>query len=253
MKLLFAGILIFAFSLTGTAQILNVEQYRTAKDTAKALTGDFNFSATLNKNQQTLFNFNTTGHIGFFTPKHFYLFITNISLIRYEENSLFNDGYFHLRSNFLRDKKISPEIFGQYQYDRNRGMLARWLAGAGGRIRILRKEKIKFFFGTGLMNEYEEWQEDGKPVVYRNLIKSSSYLSLLWELSENTSFSTITYYQVSPANLDALRLFLDNRLTVGITEIVSVTISFTGAYDREPVVDIEPWTYELMTGLAVSW
>ncbi|MDX5438655.1 MAG: hypothetical protein LPK03_15750, partial [Pontibacter sp.] len=134
--------------MTGTyakAQILNIERSRVERDTIHYFTGKagvnfsmFNRNAGKN-NPNNYLQLTFTGDLAYISAKHSYLLLNyyNYLLVNYDSreqrNTVASTGYSHFRINFLRNRKLSYELFTQVQADKARGLELRTLAGGGVR------------------------------------------------------------------------------------------------------------------------
>ena len=167
-------------------------------------------------------------------------------------------GYLHARSNFLRKRRLSHELFTQYQYDRVRGLRDRWLAGGGLRWRWLESDKSSLYLGAGIMYEVEQWQdpEAENKFIQPKLWKSANYLSLNTAFSNQVSLHAISYYQTGFDNsIDAFRHCISATATlrVKLSSKLTFKTSFDGVYENRPVIPITKFIYSLNNGLTVSF
>ena len=166
----------------------------------------------------------------------------NLSLSQYDDQVL----------QFTNNTNIS--FFSEkYQYNNNLGLQNRFLAGAGFRYTLFNSDSWEGSFSSSVMAEYEEWQEDGLPLVENEYIKSSSNLSLRGILNPQTSFLLIGYYQARPSEFFEARSILETQLQVKINKHISLSVQFAASYDADPVIDIPNWTYELSNGLVIKF
>ncbi|HBX66132.1 MAG: hypothetical protein CL670_02310 [Balneola sp.] len=250
--LLLGFIIIFISSGFAQAQLLNVESIRADADTS-GWYGQLNFNLSLSQYDDQVLQFTNNTNISFFSEKHAYLFLNRLKLVNLDGASVISSGYSHLRSTFVRENRISPELFLQYQYNNNLGLQNRFLAGAGFRYTLFNSDSWEGSFSSSVMAEYEEWQEDGLPLVENEYIKSSSNLSLRGILNPQTSFLLIGYYQARPSEFFEARSILETQLQVKINKHISLSVQFAASYDADPVIDIPNWTYELSNGLVIKF
>ncbi|MBO6585038.1 MAG: DUF481 domain-containing protein [Gracilimonas sp.] len=233
------------------AQLLNVESVRSDADSA-GWYGQLNFNLSLSQYNDRVLQFTNKANLSYFSDHHAYLFLNNLKLVNLDGASVISSGYSHLRSTFNRENRFSPEVFFQYQYNNNLGLQNRFLGGAGFRYTLFDGENWTGSFSTGLMAEYEQWQEDRAPAIDNRFIKSTSNLSLRGNLNSQTTFLLIGYYQARPNQFFQARSILETQLQVKITRRISMSVQFSAAYDADPVIDIPNWTYELSNGLIIK-
>ncbi|MFD2244929.1 DUF481 domain-containing protein [Pontibacter ruber] len=261
---------LFLATPAAKAQILNIERARVERDdTINYFTGKgglnfsmFNRNAGKN-NPNNFLQLTLTGDVAFITAKHSYLLLNyyNYLLINYDNreqrNTIASNGYSHLRVNFYRKRKLSYELFTQFQADLARGLERRVLTGGGLRYALLRREKATIFAGTGLMHEHERWndpeQEGAKRVS--DLPKSTNYLSLKAKLTEQVETNSIAYYQTGyDKSIDRFRNRVsgDVGLNVKLSDHVSLRTNFSCTYEDRPIIPITRFIYAITNGIQVG-
>ncbi len=245
--------LIALFSYTDIqAQLLNVERIRSDADTT-GWHGDIGFDLSVNRLNDRVIRLRNNTNISYNSIHHTYLLLTSLELVNVDGSSLVSSGYFHLRSQFIRDRTLSPELFLQYQYNENLGLNNRSLAGTGLRYNFLKRERITGSLFSGLMFEHEEWGLTGDESVVKNLIKSTSSISMTGYITPQTRLLIIGYYQARPDRFFETRATFESQLNVRISRFVSLAISYTMTYDTDPIIDIPELTYELKNGLLINF
>lgn len=252
-KYLFILLIITIIPLTGSAQVLNVESFRGAGSDEAGWKGETAFDISLSKYRDSVFKLGNETNTAYFSEKHAYLFLTSLEFISLDGSSVISNGFFHLRSTFFNRKAWSPELFAQYQYNENLGMVGRMVAGGTVRYTFLENENLRGSFTTGLMYEAEEWRDTDDSIIENQFIKSTSNLVMRGELSENANLLVIGYYQARPDRFFSPRLISENRLSFNITGSLSYRASFVLSYDTEPVIDIPELTYELKNGIVIRF
>lgn len=261
----FLAMLLFGSSVTH-AQILNFEKYRKAGDPAlhNKVLGKIDLDLSLNNRSM-----NSAGEpdlyigtsiatdLAYFLKKHAFYSFGNLVYSSVGEQEITRAGFVHLRSNFLRNRKLSYETFAQAQFDGARGLEQRLLAGSGIRLKIADSQKSRIAFGTGVMLEREHWKHGDPSVsITKKLVKSTSYLSLTHSVNERVNFTTIGYFQ---SGYDPGISKFRNRISGEFTfkaNIVS-TLSFTSSlflfYESRPIVDIPKTVFSLTNGFSWSF
>lgn len=234
------------------AQLLNVERIRSDADSV-GWHGDIGFNFSVNRLNDRVIRLSNSANTSYNSLNHTYLLLTSLELVNVDGTHLVSSGYFHLRSQFVRDQTFSPELFLQYQYNENLGLNNRSLAGGGLRYNFLQRERLTGSFFTGMMFEHEEWGLSGEETVINNLWKSTSNIGLTGYLNPQTRLLIIGYYQARPDRFFETRATLESQLNVRISRFVSVAVSFTMTYDTDPVIDIPELTYELKNGLLINF
>lgn len=247
----FFSVMLFCFTISTQAQLLNVEGVRASGDSA-GWYGELEFDLALKGYNERVLEFTNESNLSYFSDRHAYMLLNSLNFVNIDGNSLISSGYLHLRSTFLRNGKWSPEAFTQYQYNRNLGLNDRALGGAGIKYRFHRSEKWQASVSTAFMYELEEWQLANQPSIKNEYLKSSSNISLRGKISDTASFLLIGYYQARPDQFFKARSIVETELEMDITKRVAVSISFVASYDAAPIIDIPNLTYELRNGLVIK-
>ena len=236
------------------SQILNIEKERQAIKTTDSTVwrGNFVFGFALTKRQNTVLQFDNDDYLLFMTPKHAYIWIGHINLIKSEGKNIISEGYLHHRINFWRKNKLSTEIFTQYQYNETRGLINRGLIGATPRLSLKATENLDIAIGTGVMYEWEEWKLKEDYILTR-FVKSTNYINFHAKFNKNTELMFITYYQARFDRFFHPRIIGDANFRVKLSEHISFNMKFVPYYDAEPVIRIEKWNYEVTSGIGVKF
>ena len=171
-----------------------------------------------------------------------------------------NSGYAIIRYLYDYKKNFYPELFSQYQYDRERGMISRILFGVNIRSTIVRKEKIKLFLALGVMNENESWDYSGVPSeripaihddeVSTEFVKTNVYVKFYHQLGEKSSFLTSFYVQFRPdLGLETTRFSPSATLNIHLVNDFYFTSTFSGIYDYAPIVPIDNFYWNFHNSL----
>lgn len=257
MTRLFAALCLLTISFSGTlyGQVLNVESFRTEAsiDTTATWSGETAFDVSLSKFNESVFKLGNETNASYFSGKNRYLFLTSVELINVDGASVISNGYFHLRSTFRENRKLSPEVFTQFQYNENLGLNQRYLAGGSIRFRFLNRPSIRGSVVTGAMYEYEQWALDDGSIVENNLVKSTSNVAVRGQLTETTQLLLIGYYQARPDKFFQPRVTSENQLTMRISDYLTYSVKFTLTYEAKPIGDTPKLIYTLKNGLVFSF
>lgn len=242
-------------------QIFNVEKIRLDHPENKVIFGNIgtNFAyhnRTVNLQTPTrVFTGGLTGDVGYFSDDHLYMLISNYQLLFVNDNKVVNFGSTHARTQFFHKNTVSPEIYGQYQYDEARGLQLRLLAGAGPRWRILKTDALNLAVGTGAMFESEDWRDPvrtNQPMIYARYLKSSTYFGTRYHIKDNVDLNAVIYYQVGyDRDYDQTlhRVSGDLNLAFAVFEKLSFTTAFNAAWESRPIVPIIPFIFSVTNGI----
>ena len=248
-----------------SAQILNVERERYSSDSSHYFTGNaslnfsvFNRTAAAD-NPTRLVSANANAQLSYIADKHLYMWLNHLEYLEINNAPFNHFAYTHLRANFLHKRRLSYEVFAQYQYDLLRGLDRRLLAGGGLRLRLIKSKKLDLHYGLGGKFEEEMWQNPKSEVpllVNTDFWKSTQYLSVFYRINEQARLNTIVYHQATydqTVGYFRQRYMGDIQLTFGLSKWLSFRSNFNFAYDNAPIVDITKFIYNISNGIQVSF
>lgn len=250
--LLIGAVAVLITSQELNAQLLNVERIRMDPDTT-GWAGDIGFNLSLNRLSDQVVRMSTDSNLSYQSEQHTWMLLSDLNLVNVDGRSLVSNGYVHLRSRLFRNRKVSPELFLQYQQNANLGLNQRALAGSGLRYSFLNRSRINGSVFSGLMAEHEEWALRGDEAVTRNFVKSTTNISLSGEISPETNLQLIGYYQTRPDRPFEPRVTLESELLFRISRLLSFSVTFSMTYDADPVIEIRKLTYTLENGLVIHF
>jgi hypothetical protein len=209
--------------------------------------------------------------VGYNGGENLWMIISNINFNRTGGESFANSGVQHLRYNREINSQISLETFAQGQYDKIYNVDFRGLVGAGARFKFTKPkvkndsiiEKNRIYFGTLLMYEYEKVSEVEMNVISKD-IRSSNYLSVSLNPTNNFSVVSTTYYQPRVDLVKDYRVSSVIDLTFGFISNnenkvksfwnkLTFNITFSYNYDAVPVTSVPKTQYSLTNGLRYNF
>ncbi len=264
MRILAVLVILYVSPLVSSAQILKVDKGSLDADSSGFFLGSIDANFNLNNRSTTadkevIFKgLNANADLVYMSKKHAYILINNLNYFTSTGGPLISTGYIHFRTNFLRKRKLSYELFTQIQYDDGRNMPFRYLNGGGIKYNLLETEEAELYIGLGIMNEEEHWKSianDGN-IIEKNIWKTSDYISAKIKFNEFVNFNLITYYQGgydSDSKVFRNRVSGDAVLTVKISDRLAFLTSFTAQYEDKPIIPINNFVYSLTNGLKWSF
>lgn len=264
MKILTVLIALLITTGIATAQILKVDKGSLDADSSGYFLGSIDANFNLNNrsttaDQEVIFKgLNANADLVYMSKKHAYILINNLNYFTSTGGPLISTGYIHFRTNFLRKKKLSYELFTQIQYDDGRNMPFRYLTGGGIKYKLIDSEDGELYIGLGIMNEEEHWKSISVQdnIIEKNIWKTSDYISAKIKFNEFVNFNLITYYQGgfdSDSKVFRNRISGDAVLTVKISDRLAFLTSFTAQYEDKPIIPINNFVYSLTNGLKWSF
>src|SRR5215831_9012535 len=150
--------LLLLFSLQSFSQILTIDKTDTSAYQKKAVwNGNIALALEIDKQSTTLVDASNFADVSLQKNKELFIASASNRITNDGSTSFLNSGYVHLRWRHDYKNKLHPEVFTQYQWDANRGMEYRYLAGANLRYNFWHKRKWEMTFGEGAFYEDEEW------------------------------------------------------------------------------------------------
>lgn len=227
-----------------------------ASDSANYITGVIDATFAINnrsstaEQQNTYIGVNNNIDLVYLAKKSATIFISGINYFKIGDGPLIYNGTAHLRQVIKRAADITPEVFGQIQFDEARNMELRLLMGGGYRWNILRK-KNSLYTGLGVFNEYERWNgETGE--IEKQLWKFNSYLSADIRLSATTNINAIVYFQSGWDDaIDAFRNRVSGHLEFKNTLSERFKLKMTSNFllDDKPIIPLNKFIYEVFFGV----
>lgn len=229
-----------------SAQIVNTENQRMLSDTVGWM-GSFGTTFSLEKTSQRIININTTAHVQYKTEHNLYLVLANYTLLRGSGETFSNNVFLHLRYNRKINRRLRWEVFTQAQQNNVTGIQVRYLAGTGPRFKIYGAPKFSLYAGTAAMYEYEE--EQTKPPVYHNDIRSSNYVSLTYKPNDVFELISTTFYQPLFRRFKDYRILNEISLKMKVFKHLSFTTNWSYLYDQFPAGTTPQINYILGSGV----
>ncbi|MEN9685550.1 MAG: hypothetical protein RLZZ28_1336 [Bacteroidota bacterium] len=244
-----------------SGQILNIDKSDTS-DYAKKAQTDFQLSSGLEVDRQQITLWDATNKAEFMLQKNRELLILSGSY-RFTYNGpddILNAGFVHLRFRHNYKNKYQPETFFQYQWDSQRGLAYRTLAGMNMRYNLWKGDKWDFNAGLGLMYEEEKWNYDAvdstkKPAdtspITNRFIKINSYIRMDVKIGSNSDMAMNIFLQTLPDSFQP-RIAPHIQWNIKAGKHTGFSIGFSGVYDEAPVVPIHRFYYSFTNSLTIS-
>jgi hypothetical protein len=246
--------------LIGNAQILKVNKSHLSSDSSGYLTGIVDGSIAVNNRSSTADQQNV--YVGlrnnldlvYVAKESATILIGGFNYFKIGSGPIISNGTGHLREIFRRNSKLTPEAFGQLQYDQSRNMEARELLGGGIRWQPL-KGKNTLNVGLGMFHEHERWNPGGE-VILKDLWKMNSYLSTELNLTDRIQLNAIAYFQTGKDEaIDSYRSRVSGHIEFKdkISSHFKVKISGDFLLDDRPIIPLNRLIYETYFGIEYSF
>lgn len=242
-KFLIYTCLLFLFTSESTAQIVNIERFRSnVKDTSDGVSGFVGVQLGVIQNNNSIKDIDLSGLFNYVTGPFNFLYIGTLEWLQINGENFLNQGFHHFRYIHLPFKHFGYESFIQYQYNPRIRLRSRVLIG-GGATSTMTKEKNSLKGGLGLM-----WEFNGFESRETRDFRLNSYLSYKhkWDMG---SFTLVGYFQPRIDFISDLRSTLDTQLSLDVWRGLKYVTSFSLTYDSRIPEDIEPLVYAWTNGL----
>ncbi len=242
-----------ALPLPMSAQV-NVEALR-QDDPPLGRSGTFGGDLTLRTGNVDLVQLNLNARLYRVTESVRTLMVGNGGLGLQGGTRFASSGLLHYRRTYRYNDLISPEWYGQLNYDRPQLLDFRAVAGGGARTSFASGEWGDFGMGIALFLEYERLDLPDTAVHDNETtaVRASYFLTLRLVPNENLVITSTTYLQPVVAEWGDLRTLANIRVAVSITDELDLTVSFDLRYDSGPPDDISALDTSLRTGLRYSY
>lgn len=256
-KGIFSASLIGVFLLLCTgvrAQIVNIEDKRKGFDTLGWF-GRIDLGANLTRNRNQVVSVNGALRIDQVAEDHRWLILSDYRLVQVSGDNALNAGFAHLRYAYYLSDKWRWESFTQVQYDQQLRIQLRYLLGSGPRLRVYAREKSRAYFGLLYMYEYDEVDDEGSTIFYRDH-RLSSYLSFTLFPTEDLQLSNTTYYQPILPDFKRGRFSTVLTASLKVTTRLSVNSQFNLVRDpllNQGIEDVPTTNYTWTNGLSYTF
>ena len=166
-----------------------------------------------------------------------------------------SSGLLHYRQTYQYNDLVSPEWWGQLNYDRPQLLDLRMVVGGGVRVSFASGDWGQFGMGAALMLEDERLDLPDTAVHdnHTTNIRGSYFLTLRLVPNDNLVITSTTYLQPAVGNLGDLRTLANLRIATSVTDQVDLTVSFDLRYDSRPPDLISALDTSLRTGLRYTY
>ena len=246
-------VLAASLPLPVSAQV-NVEALR-QEDPPLGYSGTFGGDLTLRTGNVELVQVDLNARLYMVTESVTTLMVGNGGLGLQGGSRFASSGLLHYRETYRYNDLISPEWYGQLNYDRPQLLDFRVVTGGGARASFANGEWGEFGMGAALFLEHERL-DLSDAAVHDNrttAIRGSYFLTLRLVPNENLVITSTTYLQPAVGNWGDLRTLANFRVAASVTDELDLTVSFDLRYDSEPPDEISALDTSLRTGLRYTY
>ena len=252
--------------LTGNviSQVLNIDRKIESDTIFRRVRANINFTFSNDKQKKNLIVFSNVSEIDYFLKKKYlFVFLTKTELAFTGLTALKNNGFFQLRFRDNDSRKISPDLFVQYQWNGVQGMDHRALFGINARMRWLEKLKSNLYTGIGFFYEAEKWNPflsayafatDSLEIVNRNLFRLNLTAKFALKITKDIDFVGATFVQFPLNNyFTSPRWFFDSNLFFTVNKHLGFTIHYDHNLDTYRPLPIDNYYYSISTGINIKF
>ena len=166
--------------------------------------------------------------LDYLTKSNWYGFISAFYNRAFEKDieDFSNRGFIHLRlAKPVLINKIDLEGFLQKETNKFLNLKNRELIGGGLRLNQI----DKLFIGLGVMHETEEYNNNSE---IQKFLKSTNYINYQVNILKNINIQNVLYYQFKIENLQHYRLLWDGKLSLNVSDKISLHINTHYRYDN---------------------
>ena len=249
----FITILFFFINTFITAQV-NVEKYR-QNQAQLGFSGSVELDISLNTGNKDVQELGLDGFIDFKSENYLTFLIVRGDYGWQNGVSFSDEALGHLRYIYTSSDPLKLEIFTQFDYNKQRLLLNRYLGGMGLRFNIYETPGISVKFGSAYMIELEKYDlpansvKDNKVTAHR----WSNYLTGRIKLSDNTQIALVVYIQPKITRWKDFRVLTENSLIVNISGSFSLSVGFNLRYDSDLIPDIKDTDTKTKVGLVYQF
>lgn len=251
MKLSFSFLTCLLFCAYSYAQLVNFESQRVQSDSLRKTTqleALYNYQKN-NGEELSEIKFTLSHQLLSKNKVHTYILLGNIDYSSANNEDLSNSGLLHLRYNNRLSDRVKLEIFAQTQFNRVLGVESRNLIGIGPRYQLVNSSRAQVFFGSLLMQEFENIILNNE---YNNDRRLSNYVSLIIGKSNTYDISSVIYYQPNISGFNDYRISNNTTLSLNISKNIKFIHSLTFGYDSKPPPNISKSNIDVSSGIRMS-
>jgi hypothetical protein len=252
------------FSGNIISQVLNIDREIDSDTIFRRVRANFNFTFSNDKQKKNLIDFANVSEIDYFLKKKYlFVFLTKTELAFNGLTALENNGFFQLRFRDNDSRKISPDLYVQYQWNGVQGMEHRSLLGINARMRWLEKRKSDLYTGIGVFYEAEKWSPflsayafatDSLKIVNRNLFRLNLTTKFALKITKDIDFVGATFVQFPLNNqFTSPRWFFDSNLFFTVNKHLEFTIHYDHNLDTYRPLPIDNYYYSISTGINIKF
>ena len=226
---------VIIFISTITFAQVNTEKYRVDTDSTgfsgnveiegTAITGNTDFQL-LSADTRLNYNFG----------KDYIFFVGDAGYGWKDKVAFSNEALAHLRYVKSANDFLQLEVFTQFDYNKERLLLSRELAGTGIRLKLLTDSSFKIRYGLAYMFEHEKYDLPLNSSHGRltNTNRLSSYATFNAKVKNGFTFISVTYFQPKIDKWKDFKLISSNSFISELSSLLDLSFGVNIRYDSRP-------------------
>ena len=229
------------------AQVVNIEKARKITDTT-GLAGGLELQGSYLENEESILDLSVIPDLQYKTEKDLWLLIGSYNLTQTDDVDFQNSGLVHLRFNRKMNQLIRFEAFSQVQKDKVNHLDYRLLNGFGPRFKLTETNAFNLYVGILPMLELE--RSDPPELIFQREYRLSNYASFTYDINNNSSLVSTTYYQPEFAEFADFRFFTENKLSLSFLKNIDFDVTTTYRWDSRPPVKAPNRLFKISGGFS---
>ena len=214
---------------------VNTEKFRADIDST-GFSGNVDISATAITGNTDFQMISGDTRLNYNWGKDYTFFVGNAGYGWQDKKAFSNQALAHLRHVLTANNFLQFEFFTQFDYNKKRLLLARELAGAGARLKLITSDNFKLRCGLAYMYEHEKYDLHPNSVhpEIANANRLSTYATFNVTLKDGFNFVSVTYYQPKLDEWNDIKALSDNSFISEISPLIDITFGVSLRYDSRP-------------------
>lgn len=229
----FFAVVVMMFWQSSAYAISNIESQRPGPP-PEGWSGNLEFSASGKSGDVDEDRYGLGGRLTFQRQRNTIFGVLSAAEAKTQGVKSADESFAHLRWINQRTERVAVESFVQFQQNEFSNLLARYLAGGGGRFRLLSKtDQYTLYLGLGAFHEWEE-TDLGTFTDKHRVWRASQYISYQQQLNEQVNWFATAYFQPAFGDADNHRALLDTGLLVRLNGSLSLRLAYNLRHNSEP-------------------
>lgn len=247
------GLILLLLVRAGVSQV-NTERLRKSELTT-GFNNSLNFDLAFVSGNSEFLKLKTGMRVDYQAKKYYSFGVIQYQRGLQKSRVFINKGFVHLRGVRIINKRFSGEVFFQKEFNDFILLKDRNLIGAGWRTALISQQNdgknYQWFIGNGAMWENE--QINTSPITETKIVRSTNYISLLFQKEKQWRANFVSYYQFNVKHWQDYRVLIESSFGFNLTRSLMFRTNFNLRYDNEPPPKIKNYDLEMTNGFSFSF